>query len=131
VSSNSFFMAILWSWQPDRSDQLILPDSDMKETATAQHRLLLEPKVLVKLPLSGAEAAKEGPSPPLVKGAGTCLHMGPTSSTHSHCQAMPEGAPVPTAKLAGCLSPLHASAQNHRITESQNIMGWKGPLWVI
>jgi len=22
-------------------------------------------------------------------------------------------------------------SQNHRITESQNVRGWKGPLWVI
>jgi len=23
------------------------------------------------------------------------------------------------------------TSQNHRITESQNVRGWKGPLWVI
>ena len=27
--------------------------------------------------------------------------------------------------------PCHMCSQNHRITESQNSRGWKGPLWVI
>ena len=31
---------------------------------------------------------------------------------------------------AAAASPSH-DAENHRITESQNSRGWKGPLWVI
>jgi len=27
--------------------------------------------------------------------------------------------------------PYNPCSQNHRITESQNSRGWKGPLWVI
>lgn len=79
---------------------MILPDSGIEETAIAQHGLLV-PKWLAKFPSSGAEAAKEGPFPPLVKHAGPCLHVGPNSITNSHCQPMQEGASVQTAELAG------------------------------
>lgn len=94
MSSNSFFMTILWSGQLHRSDQTIVADSGIKETAVAQHGLLLVPKLLAKFPSSGAEAAK-------VKHVGPCLYVGPTSITHSHCQPMPEEASVQTAELAG------------------------------
>ena len=121
MSSNSFFMVILWSRQLDRSDQTILPDSGIKESAIAQHGLLV-PKLLAKFPLSGAEAAKEGPSPCLVKRTGPCLYVGPTFSTHSHCQPMPERAPVQPSS-ANCFT-FKGPFQPKLFDDSMKLQSW-------
>ena len=44
--------------------------------------------------------------------------------------ALPKSAAGPASSLTSFLYAVVSESQNHRITESQNGRGWKGPLWV-
>jgi len=95
------------------------------------HRLSLEHKSSSTGPTCPAEHCRSGIQ---------CLPCWTSSVTGTagmkpeplHTTAMVDAEMLPGALQVGlCKASLHTAASAHRITESQNGRGWKGPLWVI